>query len=124
MKRRVMPAPLPAERVYRRAHDSAAVDTPAPLVWAFDGPLDTCLADIEDTLRRALVMIGDVARVALLIELSLPALQQRVAAGDRVQPGWARFHERLAAYGLPTPPRVRPHTRPGPLATLVIAYRN
>jgi hypothetical protein len=124
MKRRMLPAPLPTERVFRRAQERAAVATPAPLVWSFDGPLDTCVADIEDTLRRALVMIGDVSRIALLIELSLPALQRRVAAGDRVQPEWSRFQERLAGYGLPTAPRVRPHTRPGPLATLVIAYRN
>jgi hypothetical protein len=124
VRSRRLPPPLPAERVYRRAHGSGAVETPAPLVWAFDGPLEGCLADIEDTLRRALLMIGDVSRVALLIELSLPALQQRVAAGDRVQPGWANFHQRLAAYGLPLPPRVRPHARPGPLARLVIAYRN
>ena len=27
-------------------------------------------------------------------------------------------------YGLPAPPRVRPHKGPGPLATLVVAYRS
>ena len=53
-----------------------------PLVWTFDGPFDRCLADAEDTLRRAIVLVGDVSRVALLIDLSLPALQQRVASEE------------------------------------------
>ena len=76
-------------------------DLPEPLVWTFDGPFERCLADLEDTLRRAIVMVGGVSRVALLIDLSLPALQRRVAAGDALQPGWGRFQERLAGYGLP-----------------------
>jgi len=97
---------------------------PAPLVWTFDGPFETCLADIEDTLRRAIVMIGGVSRVALLIDLSLPALKQRVDAGDTLQPAWGRFLERLSRYGLPAATRVRHLARAGPLATLVIAYRN
>jgi len=97
---------------------------PAPLVWTFDGPLERCLADIDDTLRRAIVMVGDVSRLALLIDLSLPALQRRVAAGDRLQPAWGRFLDRLAPYGLPSRPRVRPLRADGPLATLVIAYRH
>ncbi|MFL6664788.1 MAG: hypothetical protein ACJ8G7_21650 [Rhizobacter sp.] len=98
--------------------------TPAPLIWTFDGPFERCLADIEDTLRRAIVLIGDAARVALLIELSLPALQARVRAGDMLQPAWATFLERLARYGLPAEPRFRHLRRHGPLATLVIAYRH
>ena len=97
---------------------------PAPLVWTFDGPFERCLADLEDTLRRAIVLVGDVSRVALLIDLSLPALQRRVVAGDTLQPGWGRFVERLAGYGLPALPRVRHLRAPGPLATLVVAYRN
>jgi hypothetical protein len=98
---------------------------PAPLVWTFDGPFERCLADIEDTLRRAIVLVGDVSRIALLIDLSLPALQRRVVAGDRVQPAWGRFVERIgAAYGLPAFPRVRHLRAPGPLATLVVAYRS
>ena len=98
---------------------------PAPLVWVFDGPFDTCLADMDDALRRAIVLIGDVARIAVLIDLSLPALQARVRAGDSVQPAWGRFIQRLpAAYGLPALPRVRPLRAPGPLATLVVAYRS
>ncbi len=101
-----------------------SVPLPAPLVWTFDGRLDHCLADVEDTLRRAIVLIGDVARVALLIELSLPALRQRVAAGDAVQPAWGRFLARAAGYGFPVAPRVRHLTTRGPLITLVIAYRN
>ena len=127
-----------ARNEYRRSpHDGSVVavppsevprrrdpELPEPLVWTFDGPFERCLADLEDTLRRAIVMVGGVSRVALLIDLSLPALQKRVAAGDRLQPGWGRFQERLAGYGLPSPPRVRPLKGAGPLATLVIAYRN
>ena len=97
---------------------------PAPLVWTFDGPFERCLDDIEDTLRRAIVMVGDVSRVALLIDLSLPALKRRVEAGDALQPAWGRFLERTARYGLPASPRVRHLRVAGPLATLVIAYRN
>lgn len=97
---------------------------PDPLVWIFDGSFAECLADLEDTLRRAVVLVGDVSRIALLIDLSLPALKQRVAAGDALQPTWNRFLDRMAQYGLPTAPRVRHLRHPGPLATLVIAYRN
>ena len=97
---------------------------PAPLVWTFDGPFERCLDDIEDTLRRAIVMVGDVSRLALLIDLSLPALKRRVEAGDALQPAWGCFLERTARYGLPASPRVRHLRVAGPLATLVIAYRN
>ena len=62
--------------------------------------------------------------MALLIDLSLPALKQRVEAGDTLQPAWGGFLERLARYGLPALPRVRHLRDAGPLATLVIAYRN
>lgn len=96
---------------------------PAPLVWTFDGPIERCLADLEEALRRAIVMVGDVSRVAMLIDLSLPALQGRVDAGEALQPGWSRFRERLARYGLPVLPRVRFQRDAGPLATLVVAYR-
>ena len=97
---------------------------PTPLIWTFDGPFERCLADLDDTLRRALVMVGDAARLALLIDLSLPALQRRVEAGDRRPPAWGLFIERIARYGLPAAPRVRHLRAAGPLATLVIAYRN
>ena len=106
------------------AHEPDREALPAPLVWTFDGPFERCLADLDDTLRRALVMVGDAARLALLIDLSLPAIQQRVEAGDRLQPAWGLFLERIARYGLPAEPRVRPLRAAGPLATLVIAYRN
>jgi hypothetical protein len=96
-----------------------------PLVWTFDGPFARCLADIEDTLRRAIVLVGDVSTIALQIDLSLPALQRRVRAGDAVQPAWAEFQDRIAlAYGLPALPRIRHLRATGPLATLVVAYRS
>ena len=98
---------------------------PPPLVWSFDGPLDRCLADLEDALRRAILLVGDVSRIALLIDLSLPALMQRVRAGDALQPAWSDFVRRVNDdYGLPASPRVRHLRTPGPLATLVVAYRS
>ena len=108
----------------RSASREALEALPSPLVWTFDGPFERCLDDLEDSLRRALVLIGDVSRVALLIDVSLPALQARVRAGDRIQPAWGRFVERLSSYGLPSFPRVRPLRAHGPLATLVVAYRS
>ena len=98
-----------------------------PLVWTFDGTFANGLADMEDTLRRAIVQVGDVASIAVLIELSLPALKRRVDAGQAIQPAWQQFLERLSdpdRYGLPAPPRVRPVRSVGPLATLVLAYRS
>ncbi len=98
---------------------------PPPLVWSFDGPIDRCLADLEDALRRALLLVGDVSRIALLIDLSLPALLERVRAGDALQPAWAELVRRIGDdYGLPDAPRVRHLRTPGPLATLVVAYRS
>ena len=111
------------------SHRSAATSRrdveplPAPLVWTFDGPIERCLADLEDALRRAIVMVGDVSRVVMRIDLSLPALQGRIAAGDSLQPGWRRFRARLDAYGLPAVPGVRYRREVGPLATLIVAYR-
>jgi hypothetical protein len=96
-----------------------------PFVWTFDGAFATCLTDIEDTLRRAIVQVGDIASIVILIELSLPALKRRVEAGESIQPAWQQFIERLTErYGLPAPPRARPLVSAGPLATLVVAYRN
>ena len=96
----------------------------APLVWSFDGAFATCLADAEDALRRAIVQVGDIASIVVLVELSLPALKRRVAAGDTIQPAWGSFLERLGSrYGLPAAPRVRYAPRAGPVATLVVAYR-
>ena len=108
-----------------RSPSSAADAIAAPLVWSFEGPFATCLADLEDALRRAIVQVGDVSSIAVQIELSLPALKRRVDAGERIQPAWGRFLDRLAnRYGLPVPPRVRHVRTAGPLATLVVAYRN
>jgi hypothetical protein len=96
-----------------------------PLVWSFDGPLALCLADAEDTLRRAIVQVGDVARIAMLIEISLPALKARVAAGETIQPAWGEFLDRLLErYGLPVAPRVRHLRTAGPLVKMVLAYRS
>jgi hypothetical protein len=113
-----------ANAAARRGRGVEADALPAPLVWTFDGPFERCLDDCDDSLRRALVLIGDVARVAVLIDLSLPALLGRVRAGDRIPPAWGRYADRLAGYGLPALPRVRHLPTPGPLATLVVAYRS
>ena len=97
----------------------------APLVWTFDGPFATCLQDMEDTFRRAIVQVGDVAKIAMQIDLSLPALKPRLDAGEAIQPAWGHFVDRLTQrYGLPAPPRVRHLKVAGPLATMVIAYRS
>ena len=96
-----------------------------PFVWTFDGTLAECLGDLEDTLRRAIVQVRDVASIVVLIELSLPALKRRVDAGESLQPAWAELMQRLSdRYGLPSPPRVRPLKGGGPLVTLVVAYRS
>jgi len=109
----------------RRAAPAPAAPLPAPLVWTFDGHFAQCLADVEDTLRRAIVMVGDVARVGVLIDLSLPALKARLQAGDPIGPPWARFIDDIGRYGLPQPPRIR-HARAAgqPLLRLVVAYRS
>ena len=97
----------------------------APLVWTFDGPFTLCLQDMEDTFRRAIIQVGDVSRILVQIELSLPALKPRVDAGEAIQPAWGQFVDRLAhGYGLPVAPRVRHLAARGPLATMVIAYRS
>jgi hypothetical protein len=119
------------ERTMRPARSAApaparsAERIEGPFVWTFDGSLADCCADLEDTLRRAIVQVRDVASIVVLIELSLPALKRRVDAGDAVQPAWGEFLDRLAQrYGLPAAARVRPLRDDGPLAILVIAYRS
>ena len=80
---------------------------------------------MEDTLRRLIVQLGEVAAISVLIELSLPALKRRVDAGESIQPAWSNLLQRLSErYGLPSPPRVRPLKSGGPLVTLVVAYRS
>jgi hypothetical protein len=114
----------------RRVHVSSKATPEAqdgvgpPLVWSFDGSFERSLADAEDCLRRAIVMVGDVARIAVLVELSLPALKKRFDAGDTIQPAWGRFLENIARCGLPVPTRVRHLRGAGPLVTLVIAFRS
>lgn len=102
-----------------------AAATDMPLVWTFDGGFVRCLTDMEDTLRRAIVQVGDVSRVLVAIDVSLPALKSRIDAGDTLQPAWGQFVQRIGSrYGLPTPPRVRYTKSEGPLTALVIAYRS
>jgi hypothetical protein len=115
----------------RRSRDSrskrgrARREDETPLVWTFDGPFATCLADMEDTLRRAIVQLGGVSGIVVLIELSLPALKPRVDAGESIQPAWGEFLDRIARrYGLPMAPKVRHLRIAAPLATMVIAYRS
>ena len=106
----------------RRARRARATDdvVGGPLVWTFDGPFATCLQDVEDTFRRAIVQIGDVRGIVVQIDLSLPALKPRVDAGEAVQPAWGQFLDRCPErYGLPSAPRVRHVAVGGPLATLV-----
>ena len=113
-----------ADRVRRGASPRVPPCSP-PLTWTFDGPFAVCLTDVEDTLRRAIVQLGDISGVAIALDLSLPALAARVAAGDVIQPAWSRFLTRVSQrYGLPYPLRVRPRNDTGPLATLVIVYRS
>ena len=113
------------ERSSARRRETPAASVGGPLVWAFDGPFTTCLADVEDALRRAIVQIGDVSSLVVLIEISLPALKRRVEAGDKIQPAWGQFLERVSGrYGLPSAPRTRHVRTDGPLAMLVVAYRS
>src|SRR5436309_16040196 len=108
--------------VRARARDKL-VET--PLVWTFDGPFTLCLQDMEDTFRRAIIQVGDVSRILVQIDLSLPALKPRVDAGEADQPAWGQFVDRLSnRYGLPVAPRVRHLHARGPVATMVIAYRS
>lgn len=117
---------MSAARGLRKSATPTVTETVAgPFVWTFDDSLADCVADIEDTLRRAIVQLGDVTSIVVLIELSLPALRRCVDSGETIQPAWARFVERLSTrYGLPEPPRIRMLKGEGPLATLVIAYRS
>jgi len=109
----------------RRQNRGATQPPGGPLVWTFDGAFATALADLEDTFRRALVQIGDMSRIAVMIEVSLPALKSRIDAGDAIQPAWSQFLDAVTGrYGLPGAPRVRYLKTRAPLATLVIAYRS
>ena len=108
-----------------RKAGQAYAGTPAPLVWVFDGRFADALGDLEDALRRAIVQVGDVARVLVAIELSLPALKRRIDAGDTLNPAWAEFVARAASrYGLPAAPRIKYGTDAGPLLKMIIAYRS
>jgi hypothetical protein len=111
----------PARREPRLA---VRAELPEPLVWTFDGTIEDCLADAEDTLRRAIPLVGDVERIAVLLDLGMPALKRRVDAGEPLEPAWSSFIERIGRYGLPAAPRVRPLRGAAPLLTLIVAYRH
>ena len=108
----------------RVAHRGAPARIDPPLLWTFDGPVAVCLAAVEDTLRRAIVQLGEITAIAVAIDVSLPALAARVRHGDAIQPAWRRFVERTSRYGLPSPLRIRHRTDAGALITLVILYRS
>ena len=75
------------ERVARKSTSRQALGrgVEAPLLWTFDGPFITCLYDLEDALRRAIVQVGDVSRIAILLELSLPRMHARIQSGESTQ---------------------------------------
>jgi len=109
----------------RRGPPRGSTGIRGPFLWTFDGSFADALAGIEDTLRRTIVQVRDVASIVVLIEMSLPELRRRVDAGESIQPAWSQFLNRIThRYGLPAPPRVRPMKGAGPLATLVVAYRS
>ena len=114
-----------SRRRVRRVAARVSTGIRGPFVWTFDDSFADCLAGIEDTLRRTIVQVRDVASIVVLIEMSLPGLRRRVDAGESIQPEWSAFLGRISQrYGLPAPPRVRPLKSSGPLATLVVAYRS
>jgi hypothetical protein len=117
--------PAADRRNARPRRPAPSADIGGPLIWTFDGPIARALGDLEDALRRAIVQVGDIASMAVLIELSLPSLKRRIDAGDVLQPAWTQLLERLQdRYGLQAPPRVRHVRTEGPLATLVVVYRS
>jgi len=114
-----------SRRGARRPAPPGSTGIRGPFLWTFDDSFADCLAGIEDTVRRTIVQVRDVASIVVLIEMSLPGLRRRVDAGESIQPAWSEFLEHLTQrYGLPAPPRVRPLRSAGPLATLVVAYRS
>ena len=50
---------------------------------------------MEDTLRRAIVQVGDVSRVLVAIDRVAAGARARIDAGDRVQPAWGQFLARV-----------------------------
>jgi len=86
----------PVVRANGKQHPGGiAAGVEAPLVWTFDGPFATCLSDMEDTFRRAIIQVGDVSRIAVQIDLSLPALKPRIDAGEKIQPAWGNSSNAL-----------------------------
>ena len=97
---------------------------PSPLVWTFDGPFDRCLADAEDTLRRAIVHgRRRVARRAAGRPVAAGAAAARAGRRRRAA-GLGPLPRNIERYGLPAAPRVRHLRGDGPLLTLLVAYRN
>jgi hypothetical protein len=75
---------------------------------------------MEDTLRRLIVQLGEVAAISVLIELSLPALKRRIDAGDAIQPAWGEFLDRLVQRWTARSCARAPLRDDGPLAILVV----
>ena len=92
----------------RRGVAARAERVEAPLVWTFDGPFATCLADIEDTLRRAIVQVGDVSRDRRADRSVAAGAQAARRRGRSDAAGMGTVRRTPAQrYGLPAGPRVR-----------------
>ena len=105
------------KRAPRRRRRAARAPIGAPLIWTFDGPFARCLADIEDTLRRAIVQVGDVSRRRRADRrCRCRRCKRRVDAGRRAATGVGRSSSSASShrYGLPAPPRVRHSRTAGP----------
>jgi len=96
----------------------------APLIWTFAGPFATCLADMEDTFRRAIIQVGDVSRIAVQDRsVAAGAEEARPTRENRSSPQGNNSSTPDAALRPARRPRVRHVKTGGPLATMVIAYR-
>jgi hypothetical protein len=85
----------------------AATGRRGPSSGRSTAPFATCLTDIEDTLRRAIVQVGDIASIVILIELSLPALSAASKPAIRSSRRGNNSSSACRPLWLPTPPRAR-----------------
>ena len=95
-------------------------------MWTFDGAFAECLADMEDALRRAIVQVGDVASIAVLIEISLPDAEasRRRRRCDPAGVGADAWSGCRSGTDCRRRRGCAHLDVEGPLATLVIAYRS